>query len=62
MDFANGMSLNTAVTYEIFPGGSPFEGVGISPDGEVTPTLDDIRSGKDVMLSRALRLLKTPHD
>lgn len=62
MAFDNGMMLNTAVTRELFPNGDPFEGVGISPDIELDSTVDDIRSGNDRVLQRALEILRNVHE
>lgn len=61
-NFDNGMMLNVAVSHEVFPNGDPFEGVGISPDIQVVPTVDDIRSHSDIVLSRALHLLESSHN
>ncbi len=41
-----------------FPDGSPFEGVGIRPDLEIRPTVDDLRKGRDPVLERALELAR----
>jgi carboxyl-terminal processing protease len=60
--FDDGMVLNTAATRETFPDGSRFEGVGIVPDVEASPTLEDIRSRKDVVLARAVEILGAHHD
>jgi len=40
-----------------FPDGREFEGVGIAPDVPVSPTVADIRNGKDPVLERAVGLL-----
>ena len=55
-DFDNGMRMNVASTRERFPDGSTFEGVGIAPDVEVQPTVEDLRSGADRALQSALQL------
>ncbi|MCX6620902.1 MAG: S41 family peptidase [Acidobacteria bacterium] len=55
-DFGNGMSFRISSLRMYFPDGSEFEGVGIRPDIEVQPSLADLRSGKDVVLDRALAL------
>ena len=39
-----------------FPDGSPFEGVGITPDVKIEPSVEDVRSGRDVVLDAARRL------
>lgn len=35
---------------EMFPDGSRFEGIGIKPDVEALPSVDDIRRGNDSVL------------
>ena len=42
-----------------FPDGRVFEGVGIAPDVAVSPTVADIRAGRDPVLTRAVALLRT---
>jgi carboxyl-terminal processing protease len=59
-DFHNGMSLKISVKREYFPDGSEFEGVGIKPDIEVHPTIDDFRNGRDPVLEKALELAAKP--
>lgn len=59
-DFHNGMSLRVAVKREYFPDGSEFEGVGIKPDVEVHPSIDNLRVGKDVSLEKAVELAGRP--
>ncbi len=54
--FENGMVLNIASVRNIFPDGSRFEGVGIAPDIEVQPSIQDWKAGKDVVLERALNI------
>jgi len=54
--FANGMMLNVTSIRHVFPDGSKFEGIGIAPDVEVYPTIQDLKSGKDVILGRALEM------
>jgi carboxyl-terminal processing protease len=55
-DFGNGMSFRISSRRMYFPDGSEFEGVGIAPDVEVTPSIADRRDGKDVVLERAVGL------
>jgi carboxyl-terminal processing protease len=55
--FDNGMSFRVSTKRVYFPDGSPFEGVGIAPDVEVVPTIDDLRAGRDPVLDRAIDLL-----
>ena len=40
-----------------YPDGTEFIGVGVKPDIEIAPTVADVRSGRDVVLEKALRLL-----
>jgi carboxyl-terminal processing protease len=54
------MSLKISVKREYFPDGSEFEGVGIKPDIEVHPTIDDFRNGRDPVLEKALELAAKP--
>ena len=44
-----------------FANGRVFEGVGIAPDIEVKPTIADIRAGRDPVLERAVKVLRTGH-
>ncbi len=57
-EFGNGMRMNIAATRESFPDGARFEGVGISPDLEIEPSIDDIRSHKDPVLVKAIEVLR----
>jgi hypothetical protein len=52
--FENGMMLKVAAVRHVFPDGSKFEGVGIAPDMEIHPALQDLKAGKDMVLDRAL--------
>ena len=54
--FDNGMLLNIASIRHTFPDGSQFEGVGITPDVEAHATAQDLKQGRDVVLSRALEI------
>jgi carboxyl-terminal processing protease len=55
-EFENGMSFRVSSKRVYFPDGLPFEGVGIVPDIVLTPSVDDVKAGKDVVLDRALEL------
>ena len=57
LDLGDGMLVLVGAKRETFPDGSRFEGVGIRPDVEVAPSLDDIRAGRDVALEEARRRL-----
>jgi carboxyl-terminal processing protease len=54
--FENGMMLNIPSVRHTFPDGSKFEGIGIAPDVEIHPTVQDLKAGKDVVLDRALKV------
>jgi carboxyl-terminal processing protease len=60
LDLPNGMMLNIAAVHHTFPDGSPFEGVGISPDVAVEITPEDLRAARDPVLQRALDLAQQP--
>ncbi len=57
-DFGNGMSLSVSTKRESFPNGSPFEGVGITPDIEVHVSAKDVGDGRDPVLERAYALIR----
>jgi carboxyl-terminal processing protease len=59
-DFHNGMTLKVAVKRLYFPDGSEFEGVGIKPDVEVHPTIEWLKSGRDLILEKAHELAGVP--
>lgn len=54
VDLGDGMELNVGAKRMVFADGSPFEGVGISPDVFVSPTAEDITSNRDVVLEALL--------
>lgn len=57
-DFGNGMSFRVSARRVYMPDGSQFEGVGIRPDEEVQPTIEDLRSDRDVVLERAMAIVR----
>lgn len=59
-DFHNGMCLKVSVKRQYFPDGSEFEGVGIKPDVEAHPTIESLRSGRDLILEKALGIAESP--
>jgi len=59
-DFGNGMKVRISAVREYFPDGSEFEGVGIKPDFEVKLTIQDLKSGKDRVLEKALEIANNP--
>ncbi len=54
------MLLNIASIRHTFPDGSAFEGVGITPDVEAHATAQDLKQGRDVVLSKALEIAQRP--
>jgi len=56
VDYDNGMILNIAAVHHTFPDGARFEGVGITPDISVEVTPDDLRTGRDPVLKKALEV------
>jgi carboxyl-terminal processing protease len=59
-DFGDGMILLVSSVREYFPDGAEFEGVGIRPDIEVPLTAEEIKSGADSALARALEEADKP--
>ncbi len=58
VDFGNGMSFRVSTRRVYFPDGSPFEGVGVAPDIEARPTVDELRHGTDSVLAKGLELAR----
>ena len=59
-ELGDGMRVRIGAMRYRFPDGRPFEGIGIEPDVAVAPTVTDLRSGRDVILERALALASAP--
>ena len=57
LDLGHDMLVLIGAKREMFPDGSRFEGVGIKPDFEVSPSPNDIRQGRDVVLEAARKRL-----
>jgi carboxyl-terminal processing protease len=55
LDLGQGMMILVGAKRELFPDGSPFEGVGIRPDVEIGPSVEDLRARKDTVLEAARR-------
>jgi hypothetical protein len=53
------MTISMATTEVYFANGAPFEGIGIAPDIVVSPTVDDIRAGRDPVLTYAKQVAIT---
>jgi len=58
LDLGNGMMALVGAKREMFPDGSPFEGVGIKPDLEIAPTAEDLKQGKDIVLEAARKSIQ----
>jgi C-terminal processing protease CtpA/Prc len=52
-----GGTLRVATFTALIPGGEEYVGVGVTPDVEVWPTQQDLATGRDAVLERALELL-----
>jgi carboxyl-terminal processing protease len=57
MDLGNGIMVMIGAKRESFPDGAQFEGIGIKPDTDVSPTVEDLKAGKDTALQAAVRSL-----
>ena len=57
LDLGHDMIVLIGAKREMFPDGSRFEGIGIKPDVVVSPSLDDIRQERDVVLEAAQKSL-----
>ncbi|MGA8741862.1 MAG: S41 family peptidase [Terracidiphilus sp.] len=53
IDLGHGMMVMVGVQRVSFPDGSQLEGVGIRPDVEIGPTIEDLLAGKDTVLDAA---------
>jgi carboxyl-terminal processing protease len=56
--FHDGISVAVGALRVHFPDGKRFEGIGIKPDIEIYPKLDDLRNGVDTILQKALNVAK----
>lgn len=54
--FENGMMLSFTSVRHTFPDGARFEGVGIRPEVEIEPAIEELKAGKDVVLEREIAL------
>lgn len=57
-DFANGMSVFIGMKRVYLPDHTEFEGIGIVPDIELTPTIYEIRKSQDSVFERAIEYAK----
>jgi carboxyl-terminal processing protease len=53
VELGDGMQAIVGSKREMFPDGGRFEGVGIRPDVEISPTVEDLRAERDVVLEVA---------
>jgi carboxyl-terminal processing protease len=60
VELGDGMQAIVGSKREMLPDGGRFEGVGIRPDVEVKPTIEDLRAGRDVELEAARARLLAP--
>lgn len=59
LDFGNGMSAHIGFERYRLPDGTAFEGVGITPNLEVPWRVEDLRTGKDAALEKAMELARS---
>jgi carboxyl-terminal processing protease len=59
-DLGDGMKIGIAAKRQYFPDGVEFEGVGIRPDFEMQPSVEDLRNGREVALEKARVLAEKP--
>jgi len=57
IELKDGMMALIGTKRAIFPDGTPFEGVGIKPDVESQPSIEDIAKGGDSVLEAGRRAL-----
>jgi carboxyl-terminal processing protease len=50
----NGDGFQYAIANYVSEGGQPLEGVGVNPDEVASPTQQDLLTGRDVVMDRAL--------
>lgn len=58
MDLPGGGSARICTKKDTYPDGRLFVGVGIVPQIEINPTVDDYLKGKDVVMDKAIEVLK----
>ena len=54
--YFNSVNVSIGMKIAFFPDGSPFEGIGILPDIEINPSLDDYLTGTDRVLDYTIDL------
>ncbi len=58
IDFPGGGTARVSAKRDFYPDGREFIGLGIQPDIKVLKTVDDFRSGNDLILNKAVETLK----
>lgn len=53
-----GGSARVCTKDDAYPDGRTFEGIGVVPQVKVSPTVSDVRAGRDAVLERAIEMLK----
>ncbi|WP_456427486.1 S41 family peptidase [Rhodocaloribacter sp.] len=59
LDLPGGGSARIVTKRDTYPDGRDFVGYGIRPDIPVAPSVEDIRTGRDAVLERALAFLRS---
>jgi carboxyl-terminal processing protease len=62
IQFNDDISMRVSTRRTYYPGGTPFEGVGVVPDIEVEPTIADLKAGRDTVLQAALDFVRRSSD
>jgi carboxyl-terminal processing protease len=57
--FPNGMNFRVSSKRTSFPDGSQFEGVGITPELAIAPSIADLRGKTDLVLNKAVELARS---
>ena len=58
IDLRDGSSLKLTIAHWVLPSGTILEGDGLTPDIEIIPSDEDIGSGNDVQLTKALSIMR----
>jgi carboxyl-terminal processing protease len=53
-DLSDGSTVRLTVATWLTPAGKPIQGLGVTPSIEVKPSVEDVQSGRDVALDRAM--------
>ena len=58
VDLRDGSSLKLTIAHWVLPSGEILEGDGLAPDIEIIPSDEDIESGNDVQLTKAMSIMR----